>query len=44
MKNELLLLIRKHTCLLIEQTRSRPQEIFEIKLKKQMEFFSFHHQ
>ena len=41
MDNELLLLIKKHTAKLIEQTRSRPQETLEFKLKKQVEVFSF---
>ena len=42
LNNELLLLIKKHTDTLIEQTKSRPQETLEIKLKRQSEFFSFH--
>ena len=41
MNNELLLLIKKHTDTLIEQTKSRPQEIFEFKMNKQMQMFSF---
>ena len=41
MKNELLLLIRKHTDTLVEQTKTKPQEILEIKMKKQMQTFSF---
>ena len=38
--NELLLLIKKHTDTLIDQTRSRPQETFEFKMNKQIETFS----
>ena len=41
MKNELLLLIKNHTDTLIEQTRSRPQEILEFKMNKQMQTFLF---
>ena len=41
MKNELLLLIRKHTYTLIQQTKTRPQEILEFKMNKQMQTFSF---
>ena len=41
MNNELLLLIKKHTDTLIEQTKTKPQETLELKLKKQMETFSF---
>ena len=41
MNNELLLLIKKHTDTLIEQTLSGPQERLEFKLNKQMETFSF---
>ena len=41
MKNELLLLIKKHTDTLIEQTRSKPQETLEIKMNKQLQIFSF---
>ena len=40
MKDELLLLIKKHTDTLIEQTKTRLQEILEFKMKKQMETFS----
>ena len=40
MNNELLLLIKKHTDTLIEQTRTRPQEILEFKMNKQMQTFS----
>ena len=41
MNNELLLLIKKHTDTLIEQTRTKPQETFEFKMNKQMQTFSF---
>ena len=41
MNNELLLLIKKHTDTLIEQTKSRPQETLEFKINKQTETFSF---
>ena len=41
MNNELLLLFKKHTDTLIEQTRTRPQETLEFKMNKQMQTFSF---
>ena len=41
MNNELLLLIKKHTDTLIEQTKTRPQETLEFKMSKQMQTFSF---
>ena len=41
MNNELLLLIKKDTDTLIEQTRTRPQETLEFKMNKQMQTFSF---
>ena len=41
MKNELLLLIKKHTDTLIEQTKTKPQETLEFKMNKQMQTFSF---
>ena len=41
MNNELLLLIKKHTDTLIEQTRTRPQETLEFRMNKQMQTFSF---
>ena len=41
MNNELLLLIKKHTDTLIEQTRAKPQETLEFKMNKQMQTFSF---
>ena len=41
MNNELLVLIKKHTDTLIEQTKTKPQETLEFKMKKQMRTFSF---
>ena len=41
MNNELLLLFKKHTDTLIEQTKAKPQEILEFKMNKQMQTFSF---
>ena len=41
MNNELLLLIKKHTDILIENTKTRPQETLEFKMNKQMQTFSF---
>ena len=41
MNDELLLLIKKHTDTLIEQTKTRPQETLEFKMNKQMQTFSF---
>ena len=41
MNNELLLLIKKHTDTLIEQTKTKPQETLEFKMKKQKQTFSF---
>ena len=41
MNNDLLLLIKKHTGMLIEQTENRPQEKLEFKMNKQMQTFSF---
>ena len=41
MNNELLLLIKKHTDKLIEQTKTKPQETLEFKMIKQMQTFSF---
>ena len=40
MNNELLLLIKKHTDTLIEQTKTKPQETLEL-MNKQMQSFSF---
>ena len=41
MNNELLLLIKKHTDTLIEQTKTKPQETLEFKINKQRQTFSF---
>ena len=41
MNNELLLLIKKHTDTLIQQTKTRQQETLEFKKNKQMQTFSF---
>ena len=41
MKNELLLLIKKHTDTLIQQTKTHPQETLGIKINLQMQTFSF---
>ena len=41
MNNELLLLIKKHTDTLIQQTRTKPQETLEFKMNKQMQTFLF---
>ena len=41
MNKELLLLIKKHTDTLIEQTSTKPQETLEFKMNKQMQTFSF---
>ena len=41
MNNELLLLIKKHTDILIEQTRTKPQETLEFRMNKQGQTFSF---
>ena len=41
MNNELLLLIKKHTDILIEQTKTKPQETLEFKMNKQRQTFSF---
>ena len=41
MNNELLLLIKKHTDTLIEQTKTKPQETLEFKVNKQRQTFSF---
>ena len=41
MNNQLLLLIKKHTNKLIEQTKTKPQETLEFKMNKQMQSFSF---
>ena len=41
MNNELLLLIKKHTDTLIENTKTKPQETLEFKMNKQTQNFSF---
>ena len=41
MNNELLLLIKKHTDTLIEQTMTKPQETLEFIMNKQTQTFSF---
>ena len=41
MNNELLLLIKKHTDTLIEQTKTKPQETLKFKMNKQTQTFSF---
>ena len=41
MNNELLLLIKRHTDTLIEQTKTKLQETLEFKMDKQMQTFSF---
>ena len=41
MNNELLLLIKKHTDTLIEQTKTRPQETLEFKMTRSKHKFSF---
>ena len=41
MNNELLLLIKKQTDTLIQQTRTKPQETLEFKMNKQRQTFSF---
>ena len=41
MNNELLLLTKKYTDTLIEQTKTKPQETLEFKLNNQMQSFSF---
>ena len=37
----MLLLIKKHTGTLIEQTKTKPQDTLEFKMNKQMQTFSF---
>ena len=41
MNNKLLLLIKKHTDTLIEQTKTKPQETLEFKMSKQRQTFAF---
>ena len=44
MNNELILLFKKHTDTLIEQTKTKPQETLEYKMNQQMQAFSFNQQ
>ena len=41
MNNELLLLNKRHTDTLIQQTNTKPEETLEFKTNKQMQTFSF---
>ena len=41
MNNEFLLLYKKHTNTLIEQTTTKPQETLEFKMNEEMQTFSF---
>ena len=41
MNNELLLLIKKHTDTLIQQTKTKPQETLEFKMIRSKQTFSF---
>ena len=41
MNNELLLLIKRHTDTLIEQTKTKPQETLEFKVIQSKQTFSF---
>ena len=41
MNNELLLLIKKYTDTLIEQTRTKPQETLDFKMIRSKHTFSF---
>ena len=41
MNDELLLLFKKRTDTLIQQTKTKPQETLEFKMKQQMQIFSF---
>ena len=43
MNEELLLLMKKHTDTLIEQTKPRPQETLELKKNKQVQIFRLIH-
>ena len=43
MNFELLLLIKKHTDTLIEQTKKKPQETLESKMTQSKQTFSFNH-
>ena len=39
MNKERLLLIKKHTDTLIQQTKTKPQETLDFKMNKQMQIF-----
>ena len=41
MNNELLLLLKKHTHTLIEQTKTKPQETLKFKMIRSKQRFSF---
>ena len=41
MNNELLLLIKKHTDTLIQQTETKPQETLEFRMNRSKQTFSF---
>ena len=41
MNKELLLLIKKHKGMLIEQTKTKPQEALQFVMDKQLQTFSF---
>ena len=41
MNNQLLLLLKKHTDTLTEQTKTKPQETLEFEVNKQLETFLF---
>ena len=43
MNIELLLLFKKHTDILIIQTKTKPQETLEFKMNKQMQIFRLTH-
>ena len=43
MNNELLLLIKKHTDTLIEQTKTKPQETLEFEMTRSKQTFWFNH-
>ena len=43
MNNELLLLMKKHTDALIEQTKTKTQETPEFEMNKQRQIFSLNH-
>ena len=43
MNNEVLILLKKHTDTLIENTRTRPQETLEFKMNQRRQTFHFLH-